>query len=318
MTPESVCEYLVSNQADVIKMLTEQGETMTKSMRKNLYSALLVLYGCDNPKSGEIYDGYVKALKGVNDAYMSEKQQQQLSTSEANNWVKLSKLRSVIPIYKDSIKGIIQMTPQAVYKKWKLLDLIQKYLVANLYVGSDALPPRRNLYANTKMIHKKDFDLLPKSIIDKTNWVIIPNKKKDRWQFVFTPENYKTGWKYGEQIIKIRTNSKLLPAFKIWDEYNISPEQTIEIDDLVFKTGRWLLINPVKKTKMAAGRLTRYINQTFSVLGADKKIGSSTIRKIYLSELYKNDTKLSKRMKTASKMGHDHTTAQLHYEKKNI
>ena len=63
--------------------------------------------------------------------------------------------------------------------------------------------------------------------------------------------------------------------------------------------------------------LTKYLIDIFSVLGEEKQISTSMIRKIYLSEIYKKDTSLKKRMRLAKKMGHDYKTAQLHYEKKS-
>ena len=80
---------------------------------------------------------------------------------------------------------------------------------------------------------------------------------------------------------------------------------------------RWLLLNPKARTKMSANGLTKYLIDIFSVLGEEKQISTSMIRKIYLSEIYKKDTSLKKRMRLAKKMGHDYKTAQLHYEKKS-
>ena len=309
MTPESVCEHLRQYPHDTIKSVKES--ELSKSMKKNLLSAALVLYGCDYPKEGVIYEQYVKALKEVNEEYTNQKIKQEVTENESKKWVKLSKLRSVIPIYKDSIKNIVEMTPETVYNNWKLFDMIQKYVVSSLYLATDALPPRRNLYANTKMITHTAYKKLSDADAEKNNWLVCPTKKGEKWRFVFTSINYKTGWKYGDQIFNLRTNSKLIPALKVWKKYNIRP------DDIVdgYNTGRWLLLNPVNKEKMTSSRLSKYLAQTFSVLGGDKNISSSTIRKIYISEMYKNDTKLSKRIKTAKKMGHDHKTAQLHYEK---
>tara|TARA_R100001594_G_scaffold119684_1_gene155177 strand:- start:472 stop:1287 length:816 start_codon:yes stop_codon:yes gene_type:complete len=270
-------------------------------MKKNLFSAILVLYTSKYPKEGEVYDQYVGAIKEMNEAYVKSKEKQNLTKKESKSWVKLSKLRSVIKIYEDAIKNIMKFTPQAVYKDWNMFNTLQEYVVVSLYLMTNALPPRRNLYANTKMIHGDEFKLLKEEEVKKNNWVIQDNKTK-KFRFLFTEENYKTGWKYGDQIIKLSKNSKLNKVLKMWFEYNISPDH-------------WLLINPKQKNKMSPNGLTKYLIKIFSILGGDKKISSSTIRKIYLSEVYKKDTKLTKRKNLAKKMGHDEKTAQLHYEK---
>ena len=296
---ENIYDYLTKSAEEVIQSV--KNEEVSLSMKKNLFSAILVLYTSKNDKSGEVYDQYVKAIKEQNDEYVKSKEKQDLTKKESKNWVKLSKLRSVIKIYQDSIKNILKFTPKAVYKDWNMFNTLQEYVVVSLYLMTNALPPRRNLYANTKMIKEDEFKLLKEEEINKNNWVIQDNKTK-KFRFLFTEANYKTGWKYGDQIIKLAKNSKLNKVLKMWFEYNINPDN-------------WLLINPKQKNKMTPNGLTKYLIKIFSILGGDKKISTSTIRKIFLSEVYKNDTKLIKRKNLAKKMGHDEKTAQLHYEK---
>jgi hypothetical protein len=302
---ETICECLVKEPEKVLKCIKDA--ELTKSMRKNIHSVLLVLYGCDNDKCGVVYDKYVKALKECNDSYIQDKLKQEKTEIEEKKWVKLSKLRSVLKIYKQDADKVLQLTTEAVDRNWHLFDTLQKYVVASLYLMTDALPPRRNIYANVKMINYDLYEKLTDEEYIKHNWLIIPTSdengnNKNRFRFIFTEENYKTGWKYGDQIFKIRTNSKLLPVLNMWSKYNINKD-------------RWLLLNPKMRTKMTTNGLTKYLTQIFSILGNDKKISTSMIRKIYLSDVYKKDTKLNKRIHLAKKMGHDHQTAQIHYEK---
>jgi len=302
---DNICECLVKEPEKVLKCIKD--EELTKSMRKNIHSALLVLWGCDNCKTGMVYDKYVKALKDCNDCYVKDKMKQEKTELEEKKWVKLSKLRSVLKIYKQDADKVLQLTPAAVNKNWHLFDTLQKYVVASLYLTTDALPPRRNIYANVKMITYDDYEKLTDKEYVKNNWLITPNVDEDgnninRFRFIFTEENYKTGWKYGDQIFKIRTNSKLLPVLGMWCKYNINKD-------------KWLLLNPKARTKMTTNGLTKYLTKIFSILGSEKEISTAMIRKIYLSEVYKKDSKLNKRIKLAKKMGHDHKTAQLHYEK---
>jgi hypothetical protein len=57
-------------------------------------------------------------------------------------------------------------------------------------------------------------------------------------------------------------------------------------------------------TKFSAQNITRELNSIFG-----KKISTSMLRHIYLSNLYKDVPKLNQMRETAEKMGHDFTTA---------
>ena len=270
---DNIYDYLIKSADEVIKAVKD--EQLSLSMKKNLFSAILVLYTSKYDKNGETYKKYTKAIKAQNQEYLKNKEKQDLTKKESKSWVKLSKLRSIIKIYEDAIKSIVKFTPQAVYKDWNMFNTLQEYVVVSLYLMTDALPPRRNLYANMKMIKEDEFKLLKEEEINKNNWIIQDNKTKKN-RFLFTEDNYKDGWKYGDQITKLAKKSRLNKVLKMWFEYNINPD-------------KWLLINPKQKNKMSPNGLTKYLIKIFSILGGDKKISSSTIRKIYLSEVYKND-----------------------------
>ena len=47
----------------------------------------------------------------------------------------------------------------------------------------------------------------------------------------------------------------------------------------------------------------------------DKKIGASLLRKIYISDFYKNDIALKTQIELSQKMNHSPTTASTHYRK---
>jgi len=156
------------------------------------------------------------------------------------------------------------------------LDLIQQHLILNLYTE---IPPMRNDYAQMKV---SDKDLKNDNYINLKTKEIVLNK-------------YKTAKTYGEK--KIPIPPKILTLIKRWHKLNNS---------------QYLLINIRDKNAMTNNGLTKYLNKIFN----PKKVSTTILRKLYLSEKYpvihnRNDMK-----KDAYIMGHSIKTQQGIYRKK--
>lgn len=156
-------------------------------------------------------------------------------------------------------------------------DIVQQHLLLTLYTE---IPPLRNDYAMMKVYHSKE--------VKDENCI---NLKKQK----IILNDYKTAKTYGEKQIDIPTI--VIPLIKRW----------IDITENIY-----LLINIRDKNPMKKNGLTKYLNKIFK----PKKVSTTLLRKLYLSEKYPvvHDRKDMK--KDAYVMGHSLSTQQTIYRKK--
>jgi len=156
-------------------------------------------------------------------------------------------------------------------------DIIQQHLLLLLYTE---IPPMRNDYAQMKVYHEKE--VKGENYIHLKKKVIILNK-------------YKTSKTYGEKEIDI--SDKIIKLIKRWVDIT---------------TNEYLLINIRDRNPMTNNGLTKYLNKIFK----PKKVSTTLLRKLYLSEKYPvvHDRKDMK--KDAYIMGHSLDTQQGIYRKK--
>ena len=101
-----------------------------------------------------------------------------------------------------------------------------------------------------------------------------------------------------ENFLIVNLPSKLNRVIGIWLDYN---------------TSNFLLITP-KGFEMSKNMLSKQITEIF-VKQFGKRVGSSMLRKSFLSYLYKDDVKWKIKMKIASLMNHSIDTANVNYVK---
>jgi hypothetical protein len=159
----------------------------------------------------------------------------------------------------------------------KEFDSLLANVVLSLYTN---IPPRRNDYSNMYVIRKKS-----ESTADTSkNYLDIPNKK-----FIFNV--FKTVKKHGQQTADI--NELLMNDIKLYLKHTGNNEKF-----LVLQNGQ-----EINKTN----GLTRLLNKIF----APKKISSSLLRHIFLTEKFGENSEAAKvdaeREHIANAMGH--TTA---------
>ena len=159
----------------------------------------------------------------------------------------------------------------------KQKDIIQQHLLLKLYTE---IPPLRNDYAMMKVYHYKE--------VENENCINL--KKK---QIILN--NYKTSKTYGEKHIDIP--DELIPLIKRW----------IDITENIY-----LLINIRDKNPMKKNGLTKYLNKIFK----PKKVSTTLLRKLYLSEKYPVVHNRKDMKKDAYVMGHSVSTQQGIYRKK--
>jgi len=245
------------------------------TQRNYISSIIISLQTTDN----DILPLYVEYYKELSCKYKKTIKTQEKSEKQKNNWVSLAELKKVKNMYKKHTIEIIKLKNPSK----KQIDIIQRYLVCVLYIGSKNNPPLRLDFAP---MFVRQFDDYDKEC--KKNILVLKEKS-----MFFHIADYKTVGKYGKKIIPV--SLPLERVIKLWLKYN--------------KTG-FLLIN-TENSAMNANNLSKYLTKVFEPTG--KKISATMIRHIFLSNVFPAD--LKKREETANKMCHS-VSMSVEYSKK--
>ena len=262
-------------------------ENKKLSTRKTYLAAIVVtLMAFD--KDEDLIKYYRDEMEDLAKQFSANMEEQKKSETQDKNWVSLSALRKVMRKYRNELnqKGIFKKEPDDLTNKE--FDLLQKWIVASLYI-LDENPPLRNDYIMT-VISNKEYDKLSEKEIENNNYTVV----KSRNNKMFSLGEYKTSGKYGTKIIPV--GKKLNSALNIW---------------LKFNTSGHLLLNS-KKEPMTANGLTKYLQKTFAPTG--KNISSSMIRHIFISDKFPAENK--EKEEVAEKMAHS-VQQQTLYSKKD-
>ena len=257
------------------------------STRKTYLASIVVaLMAFDKDK--DLIKYYRDEMEDLAKQFNNEMQEQRKSETQDKNWVSLTTLRKVMRKYRNELneKEIFKKNPDELSNKE--FELLQKWIVASLYILDDN-PPLRNDYI-MKTISNNDYSKLSESQKKETNYLVI----KSRNNKSFSLGDYKTSGKYGTKLIPV--GKKLNSALNIWLKFN--------------KSGH-LLLNS-RKEPMTANGLTKFLQKTFAPTG--KNISSSLIRHIFISEKFPAVNK--EKEAVADAMGHS-VQQQTLYSKKD-
>lgn len=222
------------------------------------YLASIVVYLMAREKLGLVskYRTQMDKYQKMNNEALSGNKK---SNKQEKNWSSLEELRGVLKTYKRQLdrEGILKKTEL----NKKQMDLLQKWVVGSLYIADEANPPLRNDYI-MEIISFKDYERLNDEQKREKNYLVVKNNTTK----MFSLGEYKTSDKYGVKLIPVgKTLNKVL---NVWLKYNKS---------------KHLLLN-AKGEPMNANTLTKYLIKVFEPTG--KKISSSLIRSIYISEKF--------------------------------
>jgi len=263
---------------DIDSVIAEYAESTQRGLLATITS-VLSLY---KDKSGykKLYQHYHdKMMQRVEDKREEEKEGGVKSKKQTENWLSWDTIQS----RKNELKG--GLVPD---KKRSVdtdeYDKLLQYVVLALYTE---VQPRRNQDYLDMYIVKKWNDKMP---TDK-NYLDIAGKR-----FVYNV--YKTSKKYGTQIVEIppalsETLQLFLKHHPLWKEGKRKSDPVK------------LLVNADGTPITAVNAITRMLNKVF-----DKKIGSSMLRHVFLTDKYK-DT-LDEMKKDSDAMGHS-TSQQRDY-----
>jgi hypothetical protein len=252
--------------------------------RKMMCTSIIVLIESSKIKKvvKDKYRDYQKKLAVFNDGIYRENEK---SSKEETNWISREEIQEVID------NTLLRARDPKQGSNRQQVDYFQQYLVLNLYFQ---LPPIRNDYANVKIIDKEIKDTPLCSIDTEFNYVNF----FDNTLYLCV---YKTAKFYGTQKIPIPEN-----LMSIIKEYESLKKEKLNY------TGPFMLINTTNLTKMNGNTLTKYLNKIFK----PKKVSTTILRKVYLSEKYPISHSLREMELDAKCMGHDILTARKIYTKK--
>ncbi|AIW01873.1 MAG: hypothetical protein YSLV5_ORF15 [Yellowstone Lake virophage 5] len=252
---------------EVMKKIDEYAESTQKAIFATITS-VLSLYK-DKPTYKKVYDFYygkmMEKSKEAREAPTNEK-----SEKQKDNWISWEDVEKRKTELKAEVDAFGKTLTPTQY------DTLLRYVVLSLY--TDIQPRRNQDYLDMFVIRK----MTRESPTDRNYYDLATQK------FIFN--KYKTAKSYGAQIVEVPT--ALQEALSIYIRHHplwvASKKKSVE-----FK----LLVGADGKPLTAVNAITRILNRIFG-----KKVGSSMLRSIYLSDKYK-DTNLEMK-KDAEAMGH--------------
>ena len=275
-------DKLLENSDNVMDLL----EGKKASTLRN-YLASIVVYLSLDEKNLEL----VKTYRTLMDTYQKQNNQSyagnKKSEKQKENWTTISELQKVLGNYKKQLDRDGSLKKDELSKKE--FDLLQKWLVGSLYIADESNPPLRNDYI-MDIMSSKDYDRLDIETKQKNNYLVVKNKSNK----MFSLGEYKTSQKYGVKEIKV--GKKLNTVLNVWLKYNKS---------------KHLILN-ANGDQITPNSLTKLLIKIFEPSG--KKISSSMLRSIYISEKFPPQT--DEKTELANLMLHSKEVAGEIYAKK--
>jgi len=261
---------------------TKVAETIKESKpntQRNYYIVICSVLGelkKDNKKYQKLYDVYYKILTELN---ATLKDQTAKTDTENKNWLSQDAIQDKLTSKMEILKEISKKRKLNKEQFERLLDLI----VLGLYTLQK---PRRNIdYLNSFIITNA---YNAETHGTEKNYVDLVNKN-----FIFN--NYKTAGTYKKQVEPI--NDELFNIIKLYIKFRGLKESNIPF-----------LVDYEENPIMESNALTKKLNNIF-----EKKVGSSMLRKMYLTNKY---SKVMEEMKEDAKdMGTSVGVAQTNYIK---
>jgi hypothetical protein len=253
------------------------------SSRKNYIAAVLAFLRAEEAVPEEIikiYSDYFKILAKENENLQKYKNPSQVELDNLISYSKVFELR-------DEYKKIIADYPAPESYTFTQKQNYQKYLILCLYTY--IVPLRGEMFFNSVIISVCN-PTMYEQLIKATNKNIIDLKQSKLISGI-----YKTSSKYGLYILDIP--KPLIEVIIKW--YRIT------------KGNSNLLVNLQDNKPMTKQVFTNFLNSIFY----PKKISSSMLRKIYISEKLKTLKNVQERKELAQKMQHDITTQELIYSR---
>lgn len=238
---------------------------------RNYIASIVVYLGIDE-KNEKLLTEYRQLMDKYQKANNETIENNKKSDTQSKNWATMAELKTVLKNYKKQIdmNGILKKDEL----NKKEFDLLQKWVVGSLYIADPENLPLRNDYI-MEIISDSDYKRLTEAQKKEQNYLVIKNKNNK----YFSLGEYKTSDKYG--IREIKVGKILNKIINTWLKYNKS---------------KHLILNS-KGDPINANSLTKLLIKIFEPTG--KKISSSMIRHIYITERFPPNTQEKKEVAEA-------------------
>jgi len=250
--------------------------------QRNYYIVICSVLGelkKDNKKYEKLYNTYYKILTTLN---VTLKDQTAKTDVESTNWISPVAIQNKLTAKMEILKEISKKRKINKEQFDRLLDLI----ILGLYTLQ---PPRRNIDYLNMHILTNVYDAETHGT--QKNFIDLVNKN-------FVLNNYKTAGTYKTQIVPI--NDELFNIIKLYIKFRGLKESNIPF-----------LVDYEEKPILESNALTAKLNNIFD----GHKIGSSMLRKMYLTNKYSDVMENMK--EDAENMGTSTNVMQTNYIKKD-
>jgi len=245
------------------------GEIENKNTRKNRLTAILVALDSEEKPDKKLIDKYQTVLKTLMIDVNKQINSQEKTDTQKSNWLEYDDIKTVLN------KMLEDINKNSLFTKEKLskteYSLVQKYVLLRFYISH----PMRNNVSDCKVLSQKEYDSLKEEERIQNNYLI---REKNKYKFMLN--KFKNVKRIGVKIITIDDNiSKLLSN---WLKIN--------------KSGYMFTLNNGKEPLTSNG-VTKIMNSIFSEYADGKKISTSMLRHISISDDLKNDLTIAEKKK---------------------
>ena len=244
-------------------------EIENKNTRKNRLTAILVALDSEEKPDKKLIDKYQNVLKMLMVDVNKTLNSQEKTVTQKANWVELDDIKRVLN------KMLEDINKDKLFSKQKLskteYGLIQKYILLRFYMSHSV----RNNVSDTRVLSQKEYDDLKEDERLGNNYLIRTGNK-----FVFKLNKFKNVKRLGIKSIDIDDNiNRLLTKF-----FKIN------------KSG-WFFTLSNATEPLTSNGITKVFNSIFAEYADGKRLSSSMIRHISISDDLKNDLTIAEKKK---------------------
>jgi len=266
------------------KKIVDQINKYKDNTKRSIFISIVSVLKCcpEDKKLKKLHDEYYNMMINKSDE-IKNKATDEATEEQKENWIKWDEVKAKFDELEKEVDALKDNKKISESEYNKLLS----YMILGLYVHNQ---PRRN----------KDYQLM--NVVKKYNDKYendINYLSYDENKFVFN--NYKTAKKFGRQVIDYNDDLK-----KVIDLY-LKFHPKILGKKLTRNTNEHFLVNYKGEPLSQVNSITKILNKIFG-----KRLGSSALRHIFLSDKYKDV--VSEMKDDADKMGHS-TQTQREYIK---
>lgn len=246
--------------------LSEQSLGMRKTLTANILGLLKLQTKPKTPK--KIVKSWEKYFDEICKEYADKSKYKESSEKEKQNHMSMDEIRDILKVYESDAKKIDDKT------ELRMSDMItyEKFIILYLYT---TLPPLRS----------EDYYNMLLTISKKNNYINLKSK-------IMYIKVYKTSKTYGTR--KIKLSKELVNILSKWLELQKRFNKDLDIYYLM----------PTISSNLARPQSQQGFTDLLNRIFHPKKISSSMLRKIYISELIDKELSPEERKDITKIMGH--------------